>query len=202
MKRPLMILLFLLLCPATLACASDDLLESPEFQRACLLLSRSALEASLTAGSAPAGEAFPQEFAALRFGVFVTLEMHNRVRGCRGTLYPAYSGLREEIIGTSIGAATRDGRFKPLSRDELTAVRISITIVERLEPLVSLGALSKSDGLVAKSGEKVGVVLPYEGSDAEVRARWALKKAGISDNDDVEWYTLKGVRFAEERSLK
>lgn len=202
MKSAIVILLLLLLSMAMPAFTRDDVLESPQFQSACLSLSRSALEKLLDPGSAPAGGEFPQEFAALHFGVFITLELHNRVRGCRGTLYPAHPGLREEIIGTSLGAATRDERFKPLSKNELKEVRISITIVERLEPLSSLGALSKSDGLVAQSGEKVGVVLPYEGSDAQVRARWALKKAGISDNADVEWYTLKGVRFAEERSLK
>ena len=190
-------LLPVLLWSCTGTCQPGELEDGGEdFQKACLSLARTTLVSFLDGQNSQFR--FPTRFSSMKYGVFVTLEKGDKVRGCRGTLYPSYAGMEDEIRENTIGAASRDERFTPVSREELPFIRISITIVENLEPLQSIAGLQKSEGLVAMTGDRVGIVLPFEGSAPSVRGAWALKKAGITSPEGVSWYRLKGIRFAEK----
>jgi AMMECR1 domain-containing protein len=171
-------------------------LEEDEFQKACLTLSRNTLN-SFFNGRSLSSIKFPDKFLTPNFGVFVTFEKGVKVRGCRGTLRPSRNNLKEEIIQNTIGAALRDNRFIPLKVSELKDIKISITIVEEMEPLINIEVLQKNEGLAAVFGDKVGVVLPYEGNDPKTRSLWALKKASLDNCEGVNWYILRGSRFKE-----
>lgn len=131
-------------------------------------------------------------------GVFVTLELDGRVRGCRGTLAPLTPSLIDEVRRNAVAAATNDHRFQPLRAAELRRVRISITVITDLQPLGRIDDLAFNEGLVVRCGERVGVVLPYEGRDPRLRLQWGYQKAGVTARDARDIFRMRAIRFAEE----
>lgn len=111
--------------------------------------------------------------------VFVTLEVRGEIRGCRGSLSVRTESLAAETRFAAIAAARHDPRYRPLMKDELGSLRVTVTVVERLEPLTSVAGLTAGEGLVLRSNGRVGVVLPWEGSQPLERLRWAFRKAGV-----------------------
>jgi len=189
------ILIYLIFCEN--AFANSNYLNNENFKKSCLKLSRNVISNFLESKSLKNLD-FPEEFNITDYALFVTLENKYKVRGCRGTLYPTYGNLKDEIINNSIGASFRDNRFPPLSKSELKNIKISITIIEELIPLENINNLEFNEGLIAINGSNTGVVLPYEGKEPKIRSKWALKKAGLTEYSNVIWYKLKGVRFKEE----
>lgn len=59
---------------------------------------------------------------------FVTLKMHNQLRGCIGSL-EARRPLIEDVAANAFAAAFRDPRFKPVAFHELLNLDISISIL-------------------------------------------------------------------------
>src|SRR5205823_454653 len=86
-------------------------------------------------------------------------------------------------------------RYRPISRQDLSDLQVTVTIVHRLEPLDRVETLTPADGLVLRSGTRTGVVLPWEGKAPDVRLRWAYKKAGISPATPCTLYRLIAERF-------
>lgn len=62
---------------------------------------------------------------------------------------------------------------------------VTVTVVDRLEPLSAISDLAPADGLVLRAGSKVGIVLPWEGKDPKIRLGWAYKKAGLPANSSA-----------------
>jgi len=127
--------------------------------------------------------------------VFVTLEVDGVIRGCRGSLTVRSTSLAGEILDAARSAAQHDPRYRPLSARELERLRITVTLVERLEPIEWPSYLSPEHGLVLRAGSKVGVVLPWEGKDPEVRRLWAYRKAGVAVGSEGTLWRLIGQRF-------
>ncbi len=132
-----------------------------------------------------------------RAGCFVTLARGTQVRGCMGTLAPTQPNLVDELVQAAVAAARSDPRYPPVTPEELPRLSISITVVFRLVPLTDIRQLRPEDGLVVRRGEKVGVVLPYEGKDPKVRLEWGKKKAGIAESEPHELLLLKGARWQQ-----
>ncbi len=65
---------------------------------------------------------------------FVTLKIDGKLRGCIGNLEPV-GALWEGIRDNTINAAFHDHRFSPLSRKELPAVQLDISILSQPKPL-------------------------------------------------------------------
>lgn len=131
-------------------------------------------------------------------GVFVTLELDGNVRGCRGTLTPITASLIDEVRRNAVAAATNDRRFPPLQAADLRRTRISITVVTDLRAAGRIDDLAFDEGLVVRCGDRVGVVLPYEGRDPHVRLDWAYRKAGVTAHDACDIFRMRAIRFAEE----
>jgi AMMECR1 domain-containing protein len=131
------------------------------------------VEALLSGRAAPAlkGEDAPK-------GVFVTIEIGNEVVGCRGALEPTETTLGKQIARACTEAALHDPRYGPV-RLRGRAFKVTLTVIERLEPIGDARQVVPAEGLVLRAGEKVGVVLPWEGKDPMVRLEWAYKKAGV-----------------------
>jgi AMMECR1 domain-containing protein len=127
--------------------------------------------------------------------VFVTLEVDGVIRGCRGSLATRSTTLAGEIADAARSAAQHDPRYRPLVSRELARLKITVTLVERLEPIEWPSYLSPEHGLVFRSGSKVGVVLPWEGKDPEVRRTWAYRKAGVPVGSAGSLWRLIGQRF-------
>ena len=129
--------------------------------------------------------------------VFVTIERGGQVLGCRGTLRARYGSLEAEVAAAARSAARTDPRYQPLTPGDLKDFLVTVTVIENQTPLekAQIGSLQRGEGLVLQSGNRVGVVLPWEGNDARVRLGWAYRKAGVAAGSSCRLYRLKAARF-------
>ncbi len=97
-------------------------------------------------------------------GVFVSLLLHDRLRGCVGSL-KTVANLRETIAHAAQAAAFQDPRFPPLPQDELDEVQIEISLLHPLQILQSPEEIEiGEDGVMIRLGEKHGLLLPQVAS--------------------------------------
>jgi AMMECR1 domain-containing protein len=155
-----------------------------------IVLARSAVVAEVTHTplSIQNGNTPPQ-------AVFITIESHNQVLGCRGSLTIRYRSLEQEVIADARSAAQHDPRYKPLTPAQLKDFKVTVTIVDRLEPIDNVNGLEPADGLVLDSNGAKGIVLPWEGKDPHIRLQWAYKKAGVAFGSSGKLYKLIAQRF-------
>jgi len=130
-------------------------------------------------------------------GVFVTIERGGKVLGCRGTLAATQSSLEREIARAARSACAFDPRYRPLSPADLKDFRVTVTLVQCQTPLAreELSSLQAEEGLTLQSGERYGIVLPFEGRDPHTRLRWAWKKAGVSPGSPYRLFRMQAQRF-------
>ena len=114
--------------------------------------------------------------------VFVTIERGGMVVGCRGSLVPRCRTLQDEVVQAARAASGHDPRYKPLTPTALKDILVTVTLVERLEPIEAraIDTLTPNDGLVLTSGSRTGIVLPWEGKNPRTRLEWAYRKAGVA----------------------
>jgi uncharacterized protein len=97
---------------------------------------------------------------------FVTLTIHERLRGCIGAL-DAYQSLAEDVREHAVAAALQDPRFPPVQEDELSSIRIEVSrlsmphlleyssgedLIKKLHPHI--------DGVILKDGRRRATFLP------------------------------------------
>lgn len=129
-----------------------------------------------------------------RHGVFVSLKIRGRLRGCIGTYEPATSSVAEEVILNAISAATKDPRFMPLTLKEIGEVDVSVDILTAPEHVISVNELDpKRYGVIVKSGFRRGLLLPdIEGiNTVEEQVEIARRKAGIETDDPVDLFRFE-----------
>ena len=61
---------------------------------------------------------------------FVTLTLNGQLRGCVGSLTPLRI-LFDDIVSNAHAAAFKDPRFLPLSRDELSDVKVEVSLLSQ-----------------------------------------------------------------------
>jgi len=193
----------LLLCGVTGAAEKNDdaaQWRSTKVQKAALQLARQSVSYFLKTGKTLA---IPGKLPApllKRGAVFITIEKRGRIapRGCRGTLQATYKNVADEIIHNAVAAASRDISEPPLRRDELGQCLISITVIQRIFAIQSIAQHdAENNGLIAQSGARIGIVLPFEGHDARTQLIWAKRKAGLKDDAAVQLKEMFAVRFRE-----
>lgn len=143
----------------------------------------------------PAG--LPDELLRRRAGVFVSLHIRGRLRGCIGTIEPTTGSVAEEILQNGISACSRDPRFEPVTPDELPLLEYSVDVLSEPEKIDSPSSLDvKRYGVIVESGFKRGLLLPdLEGVDTvEEQVDIARRKAGISRGEPVTLYRFEVVR--------
>lgn len=100
----------------------------------------------------PADPVFQEEAAT-----FVTLKIGGELRGCIGSLEPSGS-LWDNVRSNANNAAFHDGRFRPLSEEELASVHIDISLLTQPKVLEYLDG----DDLAAKLRPGIdGVILRH-----------------------------------------
>lgn len=97
---------------------------------------------------------------------FVTLKIGGKLRGCIGNLQPVGS-LWEGIQSNAINAAFHDHRFSPLTAEELSLVKVDISILSEAKPLLYrdpedlLASLRPGiDGVILKCEGRSSTFLP------------------------------------------
>jgi AmmeMemoRadiSam system protein A len=105
-------------------------------------------------------EAIPTEgiFSEQR-GVFVTLHIGERLRGCVGVVEPEHS-LGDSVVRCATGAAMRDPRFPAMRSDELSRLQIEISLLSTPRPIRPEEIEIGSHGLLIVQGTHRGLLLP------------------------------------------
>ena len=146
-----------------------------------LTLARSAILGALTG---QAREAFAEEPAclSLRRGVFVTVHVAGKLRGCIGVI-EARETLRESIAHCAKSAAFHDRRFASLRADEVAGLQIEISVLSELFPLLPAGIEIGKHGLFLASGSHQGLLLPQVAAEHHLSRQQFLEetcyKAGL-----------------------
>lgn len=203
-----------LVCVALLACVAAPGLADPEvlaafaedrdgLREAALLLAREAFDTYCLDRERIAPPTDLPPVFRLRSGVFVSASLNGAPRCCMGALYPTRQTLAEEIIAAAVAAAGLDYRFPPLRPEELDRVRLIVSVVG---PPQAIGDVSEIDpateGLVARRGDKIGVVLPGETRHLERAVRWARVRAGVPPEAEPDYYRLQAVRMMEPKRAR
>ena len=142
-------------------------------------------------------EGILDEMIQKRAGVFVSLKLGGRLRGCIGTISPATACIADEILQNAISAGTRDPRFDSVQKSELPKLVYSVDVLEESEPIESMEELDvKQYGVIVKSGYRLGLLLPnLEGIHTpQEQVSIALQKADISPNEQYSMERFKVVR--------
>jgi AmmeMemoRadiSam system protein A len=158
---------------------------------------RMVIESYVRNGSRPA---LPDELEDLRretAGTFVSLKKHGQLRGCIGTISPAYGSLAEEIAGNAVSAASRDPRFLPVEAHELSDLVYSVDVLGKAEPASRDQLDPKKYGVIVTKGSRRGLLLPdLEGVDTvEEQLRIACQKAGIRPDEDYKIERFEVIRY-------
>ena len=144
----------------------DDRLTLEEKQ-ILLKLARQSLEAGVRRLPPPAIDIADMPPALRAEGAsFVTLTVHDELRGCIGALEP-YQPLAEDVCEHAVAAALEDYRFPPVQEKEMANIQIEVsrlTIPQRLEYRDSGDLLSKLhpgvDGVILRDGVRRATFLP------------------------------------------
>ncbi len=119
-------------------------------------------------------------------GVFVTLRIGSRLRGCIGRIEPVTS-LPVTVRECALAAAFEDPRFDALTPEEFTDLEIEISLLGPLREIRSLEEIRLGiDGLVISLGTTRGVLLPEVALEARASAggfvALVCRKAGLPED--------------------
>ncbi|HHT44907.1 MAG TPA: AmmeMemoRadiSam system protein A [Fastidiosipila sp.] len=150
----------------------------------------------LTLSKAGQALAIPPELLNRRAGVFVTLHLDGRLRGCIGTIEPQAESIAAEIIRNAVLSASEDPRFSPVKSAELPDITISVDVLGENEPATINDLDPKRYGVIVEHEWRRGLLLPnLDGIDTvEEQVAIALQKAGISQSMPYKLFRFEVVR--------
>ncbi len=101
-----------------------------------------------------------------RSGTFVTLKIHDKLRGCIGNLN-ATETILDGVKRNAINAAFNDFRFSPLTKKEFENIEIEISILSEPKPLeykdgndLAKKLRPNADGVIIRKGPASATFLP------------------------------------------
>ena len=132
------------------------------------------------------------------YGVFVTLYLDGRLRGCIGR-FSSQSSLNSTIREMARSAAFSDPRFPSLTRKEAPRVEIEVSVLSPLKKIESIDEFKLGrDGIYMVKGSRHGTFLPQVAEETgwdteEFLGHCARDKAGIGYYGwkDAELYTYQ-----------
>jgi len=183
-----------------------ELLLSAEDRRALLVYARESVRCAVLRSAAP--EIPQRETFDIACGVFVTVHVQGKLRGCIGVVETS-EPLSSSIVHCASGAALRDPRFPPVSEEELGAVEVELSLLSRPAPLlVSEIEIGRHGLIVSKDGRR-GLLLPQVAVEHKLSREQFLaetcRKAGLSGDawrtDDIAILGFTCVVISESEEL-
>jgi hypothetical protein len=150
------------------------------------------------------------EALAQERGAFVTLKEHGQLRGCIGYVAPV-KPLSITVRDVAMFAALRDTRFRPVSAGELGALEYEISVLSPLRRVLDVKEIRVGqDGLIMKSGDTEGLLLPQvpveEKWDRATFLEQTCYKAGLPKNcwqdADTDIFRFTAVVFSPADPLR
>lgn len=132
---------------------------SSEEKAELLRLARRSLEDYLKTGQAAAPPLYRSTRLNLPGAAFVTLRKDGALRGCIGSLV-ARESLAESVARNGVAAGVSDGRFKPVTAEELPTLHVEVSALSAPHPVAGAAAVKPGDGVILQNGERSGVFLP------------------------------------------
>ncbi len=115
-------------------------------------------------------------------GVFVSLHIGDRLRGCIGT-FEGDGPLVQTVVDMAVGAAARDPRFSPMRLDEVPKTEFELSVLSPLKAVAPEEVEPGRHGLLVTLGRKRGTLLPQvatqQGWDRETFLSQTCIKAGL-----------------------
>jgi MEMO1 family protein len=138
-------------------------------------------------------------------GAFVTLNKNHRLRGCIGR-FDARLPLYEVVQTMAIAAATQDHRFERVQYNEISQLKIEISVLTPLKRIQSADEfILGKQGIYIRKGNASGTFLPQVATETgwnkeEFLGHCARDKAGIGWNGwkTAELFTYEALVFGEE----
>ena len=178
-----------------------------EAERKIILdLARKAVLAA--ASDEPLPEVPDEEILRREGGAFVTINKGGTLRGCIGH-FTGTGSLGKTIIEMAASAAVRDPRFSSVTPEEVSKIKIEVSLLSPMIPSKPEDVIPGTHGLYIKYGFRSGTLLPQvateHGWDRETFLSNTCLKAGLPPdswkNDGVHIFTYTAEVFGEiERS--
>ena len=125
-------------------------------------------------------------------GVFVTISKNGATRACWGTVYAQQADIVRETIFSTLGALSKEYRFRPIRKSELPDLKIQVSIIRDITAISGFSSVNPlKDGIMVRSGGRSGVILPGEATDAYYEFVLARLKAGIKPGEACQIYKLR-----------
>jgi len=138
-------------------------------------------------------------------GVFVTLKIKGKLRGCIGYILPV-KPLYLATAEVARAAAFRDPRFKPLTKKEFPRIEIEISVLTPPRPTTPSKVVVGRDGLIVNYMGSQGVLLPQvpveEGWDRLTFLSAVCLKARVERDcwrKGARLYSFQAIVFKEEK---
>ena len=127
----------------------------------------------------------PTDKMNLSMGVFVTLTVDNRLRGCIGSL-TGRGPLYLTVIAMARAAAFEDTRFPPLNLAEFERIKVELSILGPIERCLNPNDIEIGrHGLMIRQGRHSGLLLPQVAMDRQwdqvTFLNQTCRKAGLAD---------------------
>lgn len=181
---------------------------SKEQRQTLLQLARATLNHRLQGGDEPLQPADPL-FQNKR-AVFVTLTLKGKLRGCIGSLV-AVAPLWQNVHDNALNAAFHDHRFESLTQEELSLLKIEISVLSPPQSLTHSGGADLVgklkpgvDGVILRKSGRSATFLPQvweQLKTPETFLNHLCTKAGLPKNswldDDVFIETYQVECFSE-----
>lgn len=115
-------------------------------------------------------------------GVFVSLHVRRKLRGCIGVIEAA-DPLGRSIAQCAATAALNDPRFAPMREEELEDAEIEVSVLSPLQKITEEEIEIGKHGLLIEQGMRRGVLLPQVATEHALDRRRFLEetchKAGL-----------------------
>jgi len=134
-------------------------------------------------------ENLTSEYYEKNCGVFVSLHKGGELRGCIGTYLPAHKNLAEEIIYNAIAACSQDNRFYPITVEDLSELKIEVSLLRAPENIKDIEELDpKKYGVIVRCSDgRCGLLLPDLDGVNSVHDQMSIacRKGGIDPEKDA-----------------
>ena len=112
-------------------------------------------------------------------GVFVTLHLNGRLRGCIGYL-EATKPLLAAVQDMAIAAAFNDPRFPPLRQEELARLDLQISVLSPMSQIKKIEEIEVGrDGIYLEQGPYRGLLLPQVATESRWDRLTFLKQTSV-----------------------
>jgi len=181
---------------------ADDTLSATDKQT-LLAFARETISSYLTAQTVPLPRGFGPAAQEAR-GVFVTLKKRGRLRGCIGRMTPDRP-LANLVGAMALQAAFEDPRFAPVTLEELTDLKIEISVLTPMQPVSGPEAVvAGRDGVLLNQRGRSAVFLPQvapeQGWGRDEMLDHLAMKAGLPAGawrEGAQLSTFQAIVFAE-----